>query len=157
MDNNVEPSIKRIAVLPWPAIPNCYLVVSGKLRKRERVGDKWYAGHTEITNKWGDDQAKSEPCISFTYAEDGVAAEWDGAHGPIQLWFRCESGFKNENGFDEGDAHWLWPFAYGSGHWSQMAVDEHDLPRRFNQGDYEYIFNVLRSFVRNRLKRDDAA
>lgn len=149
----IEPSMKRVAVLPWPNVKGAYLCVSGKQRPREMVGDKWYAkngGHREYVNTYANDRLRSEPCITFTYEEDGIAAEWDGAHGPIQLWWKSHEGFKE--GYDEAQPHWLWPWAIGRGHWSQMAVEDECLPQRFVEGDYDAIFSVLRYWVRSRLE-----
>lgn len=147
---DVEPSMKRVAVLPWPDMQHCYLVLSGKRRSQEPYGHRWYAGHEERVQKWHDEHFRSEPAITFTYAEGGIAAEWDGDSGPIQLWFKSHDGYKE--GYDEAQPHWLWPFAFGAGHWSQMAVRENNLPERFNEGDYAAIFSVLRHWVQSRLK-----
>lgn len=151
--NVIEPSMKRVAVLPWPEMENCYLVVSGQRRRQEQVGERWYLGHEEQRNKFSDFDIRTDARITFTYAERGVAAEWNGESGPIQLWFRCEADY--EQGYDKAREHWLWPHAHGAGHWSQMAVSEADLPRRFNEGDWEGIFAVLRGWVKSRL--DEAA
>lgn len=145
--------MKRVAVVPWPDRPNCYICISGKLRRERRYGEKWYVDHDheEQTTKHEFGDKRTEPLISFTYARDGVAAEWDGDAGPIQLWFKCERGFKEENGYSEAREHWLWPFAYGRGHWSQLAVDRADLPDRFNRGDWDGIFAELQRWVESRL------
>lgn len=151
-DHTVQPSMKRVAVIPWGEELGCYVCISGKKRRQEVVGEKWYphyAQHSELATAFPNREIATESYISFTYVESGIAAEWDGEHGPIQLWFKCEDGYKNE--YDEASAHWLWPFAYGSGHWSQLAVDGAMLPRLFNEGNYAAIFSELRSWVKSRL------
>ena len=147
-------AMKRVAVIPWEGMPDCYIVISGQKRRSELVGDKWYSdhgGHAEIENTWANKEFRTEACITFTYMKDGVAAEWDGEYGPIQLWFEAKVA---GDGVRE---HWLWPLATGAGHWSQMAVNENDLPRSFNKGEWGSIFGVLRSFVDSNLrdKRDE--
>lgn len=155
MDHTVEPTMARVAVLPWPEMPGCYLCISGALRRKEHAGERWYAGHAERKKGYDDYEDRTDPRISFTYVADGVAAEWDGASGPIQLWFKSHEGYKE--GYDEARVHWLWPFAFGAGHWSQLAVDEAHLPRHFNIGDYAAIFGELRSWVNSRTDRAASA
>lgn len=153
-DHSIEPTMARVAVLPWPEMDGCYLVLSGAIKKRERYGDKWYAGHEEKTWKF-QDEARTSPSITFTYVEDGIAAEWDGEYGPIQIWFKSHEGY--EEGYDKAREHWLWPWAFGSGHWSQRAVDDADLVRCFNRGDWRHIFGELKTWVRARLPDRDAS
>ena len=153
-DYSVEPTMPRVAVIPFPPMDGCYLVLSGKVRQKQRYGDKWYSGHEENVQKY-EDELRTESHITFTYVQDGVAAEWDGEYGPIQLWFKSTEGYKE--GYDESRPHWLWPFAFGSGHWSQMTVDEAGLGRAFNKGEYQYIFSVLKSWVVARLPQSEAA
>lgn len=150
-DHTIEPSMPRVLVLPVPDKPGCYVCISGAMRSKQRRGDRWYAksDHQEHVQQFDDDD-RTEVRLSFTYVEDGIAAEWDGAYGPIQLWFKSHDGFKD--GYDEARPHWLWPFAFGAGHWSQCAVDEAGLTRRFNKGDYDDIFGELRSWVRSRIQ-----
>ncbi len=151
-DHSVEPTMARVAVLPWPEMDGCYLVLSGKIGKRQQYGDKWYAGHEEHVWKFHDDP-RTTPAITFTYVEGGIAAEWDGDSGPIQLWFKSHEGYKE--GYDEAREHWLWPWAFGAGHWSQRAVDEAGLVRAFNLGDWHRIFGELKTWVRARLPDKD--
>ena len=147
-DHSLEPAMPRVLVLPVPDKPGCYVCISGGLHERHARGERWYAGHEE--NRWQfDHRPHTEVRLSFTYVEDGIAAEWDGEHGPIQLWFKSHEGFKD--GFDEARPHWLWPFAFGAGHWSQQAVERADLTGAFNRGDYDRIFGELRAWVRDRL------
>jgi hypothetical protein len=151
--HTIEPTGKRIAALPWPGMTGCYLILSGKKRNTPSHGDRWYAGHEEFKESGLFSQEfRTEPAITFTYVEDGVAAEWDGAQGPIQLWFRSTEGFKE--GYDEAQPHWLWPWAYGAGHWAQSSVNEAQLPRAFNEGDYAGIFGELRRWVHRELQKD---
>jgi hypothetical protein len=147
-DHSVQPSMARVAVLPWHDAPGCYLVVSGERRRKEQYGERWYKGHEEHRQKYPTVEVRTTPRITFTYVCNGVAAEWDGENGPIQLWFRSHEGYKE--GYDEARAHWLWPFAFGAGHWAQGAVDEAKLPDKFNEGDFDGIFRVLRDWVDSR-------
>ena len=137
--------MKRVAVIPFKGLKNCFICVSGQLKKKSLKGEKWYLGHRENTEEYSGWEDRVKPCITFAYVKNGVAAEWDGEYGPIQLWFKCEKDFKE--GYDEAREHWIFPYAYGNSHWSQLAVDEERLPQKFNIGDYEGIFNVLKGWV----------
>lgn len=139
---------KRIAILPWPNKPNCFLCLSGAMRSKTNYGDKWYAKvHDEQIQKFTNSDV-CEARITFAYRSEKIACEWDGEHGAIQLWFKCDENYKE--GYDEARPHWLFDYAYGSGYWSQMAVDENHLVESFNQGDYDHIFSVLKRFVVSR-------
>jgi hypothetical protein len=137
--------MQRVAVIPWSGIEGAYLCVSGQRSKQERVGDKWYAGHEEGRVTWTA-SPHANPRISFLFDAGNCCAEWDGDHGPVQLWFKCEADFVD--GYDKARPHWFYPYAHGSGHWSQLAVDEDDLPGAFVSGDYERIFATLERWAR---------
>lgn len=154
LDHSIEPTLKRVAVLPWPEMPGCYLVLSGAMNKRQLHGEKWYAGHVENKIQY-EDEPRCNATITFTYVANGIAAEWDGEHGPIQLWYKSTEGHKE--GYDEARAHWLWPWAFGAGHWSQMAVKDADLTNSFNKGDWSLIFSELKSWVHSRLNEASEA
>lgn len=147
-------TMDRVAVIPWSGIEGAFLCVSGRLRNpSHREGPKWKGsnhgkGDNEPEEEFHRDwDPEVEPVISFTFIDEeaGTSAEWDGHHGPVQLFFRAE---KDDEGARE---HWLWEWATGAGHWSQLAVGREDLPMKFNQGEYEAIFRVLREWA----KRDD--
>lgn len=139
---------KRVAILPWPNMENCFLCVSGAIKQKQRYGDKWYtAVHKEHVQDY-ETEDKADARITFAYRTENVAAEWDGEYGPIQVWYKCDKDYKQ--GYDEARPHWLFDYAYGAGHWSQMAVGENHLTQRFNEGDYEGIFRVLKRFAQER-------
>lgn len=139
---------ERVVVLPWPGIEGAYLAVSGKRRRDEPYGEKFYAGHVEHTKTWEERRVRSEPFITFGFNSGTVCAEWDGNSGPIQLYFKREEGWKE--GWDEAKPHWVFPFASGSGSWSQMAVGEAGLPDAFVSGNYARIFGELRQWAQSR-------
>jgi len=140
---------KRVAVLPWPDMENCFLCISGAIKKKEHYGDKWYTNaHQEHVTDYHHAE-RSEPRITFAYRGENVAVEWDGEHGPIQVWYKCDKDYQ-ESEWDKARPHWLYDYAHGSGCWSQMAVDEHHLVKHFNQGDYAQIFQVLSYFAKER-------
>lgn len=152
MKNN-EFNRKRIAILPWPDKPDCYLCVSGAMKRKERYGDKWYLNnHDERVKKFSSSYDACEAKITFAYKGKSVAAEWDGEHGPIQIWYKCDENYTD--GYEIARQHWLFDYAYGNGHWSQMAVDENNLVESFNRGDYENIFLVLKEFVDSRENKE---
>lgn len=145
---NKEFNKKRIAILPWLDKPNCFLCLSGAMERKTNYGDKWYAKvHDERVQKYNE-SGSCRARITFAYKSKSVAAEWDGEYGAIQIWFKCEENYKD--GHDEARPHWLFDYAYGSGHWSQMAVNENHLVESFNNGDYDHIFEVLKRFVVSR-------
>lgn len=146
---------KRVAVLPFKDIPNAYLCISGKKRKTEQYGERFYLGHREHKNEYIDNTFRVEPCITFLYDGGDCCAEWDGELGPIQLWYKCAADYKE--GYDEARPHWFYDYAFGAGHWSQMAVDESELPRKFNLGDYEGIFAALKSWATRNKAEETAA
>lgn len=152
--NKTEFNKERIKKLPWPDKENCFLFISGKMRKKNRFGDKFYIdAHREIEinyNSYTD--FSTEPQITFAYIGESIAAEWDGHCGPIQLWFKCEKDTIIE--YETICEHWIYDYAYGAGHWSQMAVDHNNLPRAFNEGNYNHIFDVLKQFVKERENKE---
>lgn len=94
-----------------------------------------------------DDYPTFKANISFLYdnEEIHVAAEWEPQHGPIQIWHRCEED-------DEG-AHEHYYYDYvndGPLNWSQLAVDRAQLQSAFANGEYRYIYSVLKEWTENR-------
>jgi hypothetical protein len=80
--------------------------------------------------------------FSFCFINGDYAAEWEPEYGPIQVWHRC--------GKDDAEAkpHYIFDFENsGWGNWSQLAVDENELPSAANSGDWQYIFNVLKNWA----------
>lgn len=133
---------------------NCFLCISGAIKKKDRYGEKWYTNaHNEHVNKHDDDD-RTEARITFAYRGENVAAEWDGEYGPIQVWYKCDKDYQASE-WDKARPHWLFDYAHGSGAWSQMAVDENHLVQRFNQGAYDEIFRVLKRFASEREVNND--
>lgn len=138
---------KRVKVLPWPDKENCFLVISGALQQKRHCGDMWYVGHQEFERKYTSRDV-CEARISFTYVTERVAIEWDGEHGPIQCWYKCDADYKTD--YDKAREHWIFEYAYGSGMWTQIGVDDNNLVQAFNTGDYDHIFSVLKRFADER-------
>ncbi|MGI9500383.1 MAG: hypothetical protein ACR2P3_10105 [Geminicoccaceae bacterium] len=148
-------SIKRVAVLPWPGIEGAFLCLSGKRKQTEKFGEYWYPMSDHNQERWKfDHDLRTEPFVTFLYDAGDVCAEWDGEYGPIQLWFRKNPDY----GYDDAKPipHWIYGEAYGSGHWSQMAVDEAQLPQRFVDGDYAAIFAELKQWADSRQNEEAA-
>lgn len=144
-------TIDRVAVIPFPGIDGAFLCISGKKRSQTMVGDRWYGKpeHTEIISRYADRDFATEPCVTFLFNVGTVAAEWDGAYGPIQITYQVPEGFTMpaDSWGGEPHQHWFFPWAIWRGHWSQMAVTENRLPQMFNVGDYAGIFAVLRAWA----------
>ena len=119
---------QRIRMIPWPGMENCYVVISGQ---------------------WPDNRHEmSKPHMTFTAVdwETGVAAEWDGEYGPIQLAFRAANPGDTPSG-EFAAPCWIFENSVRGLHWSQRAVRDHDLARSFVNGDYDHIFAVLGSWL----------
>lgn len=108
---------KNVYCIPFDGIENAYVVISGHKAKTGNGIKK---------------------CMSFFYDNGLVGAEWEPDNGPITVIYKCRAE-------DEGSIpHWFYGFYTGQGNWSQLAVEEEGLPSAFLDGDYKYIFAVLR-------------
>ena len=116
---------KRILKLEYK--PNCYILHS--------------FGQRSYEDTCGDFRVKA--LMSFLYDVGEYAAEWEPEYGPIQEWHKCEEGAEDSR------EHYYFDFTdSGPGNWSQMAVDTHELPQAANRGDYDYIFSVLKDWIK---------
>ena len=98
------------------------------------------AAKRDMKETYGEVQVKS--IFSFCFINDDYAAEWEPEYGPIQIWHKCEK--------EDQDSRLHYIFDYtdsGNMNWSQMAVNEYNLPESANQGDWQYIFNVLKDWT----------
>ena len=122
---------RRVKLIPWPGRDNCFLVLSAC---------------------WVRDNF-SQPNITFTVVarDRSCAVEWDGHYGPIQRVYPADSPGPQPNG-ETALPGWIFDNEIRGLHWSQCAVQDHDLPRAFVNGDYDYIFNVLESWLLPRWK-----
>jgi hypothetical protein len=79
--------------------------------------------------------------FSFAYVSGDYAAEWEPQYGPIQVFHKCE---KDSEGSRE---HYIFDYDNSpGGNWSQMAVDEMELPQAASRGEWKYIFSVLKEW-----------
>jgi hypothetical protein len=80
--------------------------------------------------------------FSFCFINGEYAAEWEPEYGPIQVWHKCEKDA------DGAKPHYIFDFTDSGGlNWSQLAVDQNELPQAANHGDWQYIFNVLENWA----------
>lgn len=124
--------------------PKCYILLSFK--------------KLESAAKYGDTMA--EPTMSFLYDSGEVAAEWCPPYGPIQIWHKAEEGkiYSKSTMFDdepkeyvEAQSHYAYPFIIPKlAEWSQLAVREYELAEYAIDGNYDYIFNVLKDWTKER-------
>jgi len=112
---------KGVKVIPFPEIENAYVVISARYNE-------------EKCNK-------CEPIMSFLYANETRGVEWEPSYGPITLLISCG------NRHPEAREHFFFPYITGYGNWTQLGVNDNLLGRRFSKGDYEGIFNVLKSYI----------
>jgi len=108
---------------------NCYILVSATRKTGELYDDVYYA----------------EPTMSFLYDTGECATEWEPRYGPIQIWNKCNADSENAR------EHYFYDYVYDKPmNWSQLAVQTEHLPEAFVRGDYEHIFDVLKSWAVNR-------
>lgn len=118
----------RILKLPVPNMrEGCYLFVSGQKEPEDGYGS-----------------LRVKPLVSFVYIQDDThAAEWMPPYGPVAVIHGCQADAPNAT------ENWVFPFADSGGlSWSQMAVEEHGLPRAFNEGNWVLIFGVLSTWAK---------
>ncbi len=117
---------QRVGKAAFADIPNAYILVSASQR--------------DMKETFGDYKVKAT--MSFLYDAGEVAAEWEPEYGPIQIWRKVS---QNTPGAKE---HYYYDWVEGGGgHWSQMAVEQEELPQAFVEGDYSYIFGVLQGWA----------
>lgn len=108
-------------------IENAWILVSGSRRKTD---DPYFC---------------AKATISFLYDSGSWAAEWEPEYGPIQVWHKCDEKAENAK------PHYFYEFTdNGPGNWSQMAVDNNELPQAFVNGEYKYIFGILEQWAKDR-------
>lgn len=122
------------------------IVISGQKRSDYRPnGYKWHSNECDMSY-WPERELRVHPVMSFCWKEANIAAEWDGDGGPIQLWYAEKGEFDH----DPIDPHWIFSKAWGYGAWSQIAVNEMQLPEAFHYGEYQRIFDTLRHWAKSR-------
>lgn len=119
---------KSIKVIPFPNIPDAYIVISGHLSP-----DK------------GSKPNGIDAKMSFFYGTETGGAEWEPNYGPITKIIPCESSYESD--YEEAQKHWFYPYITGYGNWSQLAVDKENLANYFAEGNYSAIFNVLKEYA----------
>ena len=119
-----------IKVIPFPGIENAYIVISAHTKSNTN----------EII------QMNVKHMISFFYGTPKGGAEWEPDYGPVSVVIPCDKDFVSEGYDGVAVSHWFYP-KHGL-NWSQLAVEDNHLPEKFLNGDYEGIFGVLKSWVR---------
>jgi hypothetical protein len=115
--------MKKVLVAKYA--DNCYILVSGML-KYDDFGDSYV-----------------QPTMSFLYDAGEYAAEWEPRYGPIQVWHKCDKDAEN------AQEHYYYDYHNSSAlNWSQLAVDQNNLPKALANCEFDYIFSVLRRWTR---------
>ena len=105
---------------------NCYILVSFSQR--------------DMKETFGEFKVKSH--ISFLYNNNGIAAEWEPEHGPIQIWKECDRDAENSK------KHYFYDYVHDIPlNWSQLAPELYKLPQAANSGNFAYIFSVLKEWA----------
>ena len=113
---------KNIVCIPFPDIPNAYVVISGHEDKEKGANG-------------------CKKCMSFFYDGGEIGAEWEPDYGPITKIIKLKEG-------DEGAIpHWFYDYYAGQGHWSQLAVEETGIASYFIRGYYQDVFRVLKEWA----------
>jgi len=113
---------KRVAILPFPEIENAYVAISGKT--------------AETSNG-------VSSTISFLYATEEIAVEWEPNYGPITVLYKCDKTHP------KAKEHWFFDYTTGYRNWSQLAVNRTGLGEKFSSGNYKALFQVLKSWHDN--------
>jgi hypothetical protein len=148
----IRGALVRVAALPFPGIENAWVFISGKRKQPTPLESKhWHWRQPDGGLDYPDRDMESRSFLSFAYIDDeyGIAAEWDGDCGPIQMYFREKPDPTSD---EKPRDHWVWDEAYGAGHWSQLAVGRAGFPQAFLSGGYDRIFAELRHWVQARIK-----
>ena len=109
----------NVRCIPFPEIENAYVVISGHK---------------------ADNGNGVKKCMSFFYDNGDIGAEWEPDNGPITIIYKCSKDDK------DAQKHWFYDYCMGYGNWSQLAVNEEGLPSAFLMGDYDWLFNILKSW-----------
>lgn len=108
--------------------PNCWILISAKKAEEQY-----------------DSMVNVDYIFSFLYDSGEVAAEWEPRYGPIQIWKKCDEGAENAK------EHYFYDWEdTKSLSWSQLAVEREQLQQMFLESNWDAIFDVLRSWARNR-------
>jgi hypothetical protein len=109
--------------------PNCFVLASFARKDPKETRGEFYV----------------RSCVSFLYDAGEYAAEWEPEYGPIQVWHKCAASA------DGAKEHYYYDFTDSpGGNWSQMAVEQNQLPQAANRGDFDYIFSVLKHWASDR-------
>jgi hypothetical protein len=118
----------RVLVIPVPQFGEGARVIYSAAKKK---AEDCYGGEIRVKNNF-----------SFCFINGDYAAEWEPEYGPIQVWHKCE---KDD---PESRPHYIFDFTdSGPLNWSQLAVDKYELPSATNNGQWQYIFNVLKDWA----------
>lgn len=129
---------ESIKCIPFPGIEGAYVVISGRHRSIESLKRTSFGVDLKTT------------MTLFFDSGNGIGAEWEPEYGPITTYYSVPEDHP------KAQEHWFYPFVDGTGHWTQLAVEKHDLKLRFLEGDYEYIFGVLKEYSGKRIGVFDA-
>ena len=122
--------INRVLVVPVPQFGEGAHVIYSAARRDPK-------------DTFGDFRVKNN--FSFCYIQGDWAAEWEPEYGPIQVWHKCDELALN------AVKHYIFDYTDSPGlNWSQLAVDENELPWNANHGNWQHIFNVLKRWAEDR-------
>ena len=119
--------------------------MQSKVIKAEYKPGCWILISPMKAKKQYDYGLKVDYVVSFLYDAGEVAAEWEPRYGPIQMWNKCNEDDENAIEHYFYDWHNTLPAS-----WSQLSVEREQLPEMFLAGDWDVIFDVLKSWTRNR-------
>lgn len=115
---------KSIQVLPFPNIPDAYVVISG-MRSNHGNG--------------------CETNMSFFYGTKKGGAEWMPDSGRFTLITPVNGSHP------EAKPHWFYEYYSDDTEWAQLLVDKSQIVKYFLMGDYERVFEILKRFADDNL------
>jgi hypothetical protein len=113
----------------FPDIEGAFLLISGRLKVNATLVK----------------QFNTISMASFLLVGEDRAVEWEPNYGPIQIFHKATEDTPE----DKKLKHYAFPYIRKPkfGEWSQCAVDYKCLPEAFINGNYKYIFSVLREWL----------
>jgi hypothetical protein len=136
--SNTEKKVNNIKVIPFPEIPDAYVVISFVPTKDPRHGNGVVAR------------------MSFFVADDREmeGVEWEPESGPITRIH----GVSDPENLDKGPAmpHWYFKYYTGNADWSQLTVNREGLPELLLEGRYEMLFAKIKNWIERKSYASDS-
>lgn len=135
---------RSVLRFPFSGIENAYVIVSFKSQQISRE-------HMYLYTRFQEPYYPGEPFVSFFYAGPTQGAEWAPETGPIMLYTKCSPDWKGTTFHGSeltAKEHWFYDYVEDNAlAWSQLAVEDEQLPRKLAQGDFSGIYWSLKKWA----------